>query len=155
MAAKMVRKIAEKKVLIVKAVNVVLVACLVVGYSLWATEAAEADAAVEAQIEEAERAANAGPYAADGTFTGSAQGYGGTVTVQVEIENGYVEEVSIVSADGEDDAYLNMASSLLDEISSEQTTNIDTVTGATYTSAGILNAAMEALEQSNASTGGK
>lgn len=145
----MAGKIAEKRVWISKALNVVLVTCMVVGYSMWAGDVAEADALVEEQIQEAERAASKGPYETDGTFFGSAQGYGGTVSVQVDIENGYICEVDIVTADGEDDAYLNMAMDLLDEIVDEQTTNIDTVTGATYTSAGILNATMEALEDSN------
>ena len=68
-----------------KLVNTAAVVLLVCGFSLWASQAAAADAAVQQQITEAERAANRGPYATDGVFSGSAQGYGGPVNMQVTI----------------------------------------------------------------------
>ena len=58
-----------------------VVGALIVGFSLWAADANAADAMVQKQIQEAERAANRGPYATDGVFAGTAQGYGGPVTM--------------------------------------------------------------------------
>lgn len=41
----------------------------------------------------------------NGTFEGSGTGYGGTITVQVTLEDDTITAVSVVSAPGEDSAY--------------------------------------------------
>lgn len=146
----MLKALFHKRLFLLKAVNIALIACLVAGYSVWAYQAAEADAAVQAQILEAEKAASRGAYATDGVYTGAAEGYGGTIETQVTIENGYIEDVQILSAADEDEPYLTEASVLLDEIVLAQTTSIDVVSGSTYTSVGILNGVTEALLKSNA-----
>ncbi len=122
-------------------------------FSGWATQAAAHDAEVNEQIVAAQRATSRGSYATDGTFTGSAEGFGGTVEMSVTIEDGYITSVDIVDASSEDDAWLEMAGVLVDRIVQEQTTSIDVVSGATYTSAGILNATTEALQKSMAGEG--
>lgn len=131
-----------------KAAGTVVVVGVLVGYSGWASAAAAADAAVQEQITQAQRAASRGSYPTDGTFTGTAQGYGGPVTCQVVIDNGYISEVDIADASHEDAEYLEQAQSLTGTIADAQTTSVDTVSGATVTSAGILNAATQALQQS-------
>lgn len=140
---------------IIKAINVALVVALVVAFNGWATETAAADAEVERQIQEAERATSRGPFATDGTFTGSAQGYGGLVTSSVVIKDGYIESVTIVDASSETPAYFQQAQRLTDDIVSAQTTAVDTVSGATFSSAGIINGVNEALNASNAGQGGE
>lgn len=148
------KALARNRVFLVKAVNVAAVVLLVCGFSLWASQTAAADAAVQQQITEAERAANRGSFATDGVFTGSAQGYGGPVNMQVSIKNGYIDDVQVVSAPNEDAPYLSQAVKLLDDIKNEQTVNVDTVSGCTYSSVGILNGTKEALEKSNAGQAG-
>ena len=94
----------------------------------------------------------ASPYA-DGTYTGEAQGYGGTVSVAVTIQDGTITDVAIVSAKQEDAAYFDAAKGVIDEILEAQTTEVDTVSGATFSSNGILHAVADALgkaEQANA-----
>ena len=94
----------------------------------------------------------ASPYA-DGTYTGEAQGYGGTVSVAVTIQEGTITDVAIVSAKQEDAAYFDAAKGVIDEILEAQTTEVDTVSGATFSSNGILHAVADALgkaEQANA-----
>lgn len=145
--------LSRNRVFLLKLVNVCAVAFLVVGFSAWAAQAQAADAAVQQQITQAERAANRGPFATDGVFTGSAQGYGGPLNMQVSIENGYIEDVQVVSAPNEDAPYLSQAVALLDVIKEQQTVNVDTVSGCTYSSVGILNGTKEALEKSNAGEG--
>lgn len=130
-----------------KVVNLAVVITVLMAFSGWVSEARAHDAAVEEQIIAAERAAHRGPYATDGVFTGAAEGFGGLVEMQVTIEDGYIASVDIVDASHEDDAWLDMAIVLLDRIEREQTTNLDVVSGATYTSAGILNGTSEALRQ--------
>ena len=135
---------------VIKAANATLVVGLIVWFSMWAAQAQEADAAVQKQIQEAERTANRGPYATDGAFLGTAQGYGGPVAVRVAIENGYIDSVEIVSAENEDAPYLDQTRRLLSDVVNANTSAVDVVSGATFTSAGILNGATEALQKSNA-----
>lgn len=140
---------------LVKAANAAVVVVLLWGYSSWAQKAAAADAAVKEQISAAERASGAGgAYATDGTFTGTAQGYGGPVTVEVTVEGGYITAARIVDASSETPSYLAQAEPIVDRIVEEQTPNVDTVSGATFSSAGIINAAVQALQQSNDAAGG-
>lgn len=87
----------------------------------------------------------------DGTYSGTAQGYGGPVTTQITIENGYITGIEITSAEGEDAAYYNMCLGILDEIAASQSADVDTVSGATYTSDGIIGGAKEALNEASKS----
>ncbi|MCC8081217.1 MAG: FMN-binding protein [Lachnospiraceae bacterium] len=82
----------------------------------------------------------------DGTYYGSATGFRGTITVKVVIENGQIASVEITDS-SDDTAYLNKASTLISSILSSQSTNVDTVSGATYSSVGIINAVRHALSQ--------
>ena len=43
----------------------------------------------------------------DGTYTGSAQGFGGAITVQVTLANDEITDIQVTSAPGEDSAYLS------------------------------------------------
>lgn len=140
---------------IYKLVSAAVVGAVLVTYSQWATAAAASDDAVRQQMAAAERSGDErGPYATDGTFTGSAQGYGGTITSEVVIEDGYIVSVTVLDHSGETDAYYSQAAGLVDKIVEAQSTGVDTVSGATFSSAGILNGVTAALQQSNAGAQG-
>ena len=82
----------------------------------------------------------------DGTYYGTGKGFAGTMKVKVEISGGKIVSISIVSTkDG--DSYVKSASSLLDTIVEKQSTNVDTVSGATFSSRGIIAAVRSALSQ--------
>ena len=81
----------------------------------------------------------------DGVYTGSSNGYGGEITVQVTVLNGQITDITILSAPGETDPYFSLAGSLLDTVKQKQTWEVDTVSGATYSSRGILGAIKNAL----------
>ncbi len=83
----------------------------------------------------------------DGIYTGEAEGYGGPIDVSVTIEGGRIASIDITSSENEDASYFNTATAVVDEILEEQTTAVDTTTGATFSSAGIINAVADALEQ--------
>lgn len=83
----------------------------------------------------------------NGTFEGSGTGYGGTITVQVTLENDTITAVSVVSAPGEDSAYLLQGENVINSIISEQSTDVDTISGATFSSTGILEAVNDALSK--------
>lgn len=81
----------------------------------------------------------------DGTYTGEAEGYGGTIQVEVTLAGDEITSINVVSAPGEDSAYLSQAESVINSVISSQSTDVDTVSGATFSSTGILNAVDEAL----------
>ena len=83
----------------------------------------------------------------DGAYTGTATGFGGPITVSVTIKNGKITGISVISASGETGEYLSSARAVLSRIISGQTTNVDAVSGATYSSNGILNAVRRALNE--------
>lgn len=83
----------------------------------------------------------------NGTFEGSGTGYGGTITVQVTLEDDTITAVSVVSAPGEDSAYLSQGENVINSIISEQNTDVDTISGATFSSTGILEAVNDALSK--------
>ena len=90
----------------------------------------------------------------DGTYTGSAQGFGGSIGVSVSISGGKITAVNITSASGETPSYLSSAKGVVSRILSKQTPNVDTVSGATYSSIGILNAVKEALNKASGTNSG-
>ena len=142
---------------VLRAVSLVLILAAFLTYnqitkSRIATEEAVQAATVattsQAQTEESSAAAPAeSSLYKDGTYEGSAQGYGGPIRVSVVIADGKISSVAVLSHDKEDDAYYSMAEGLVPQIISAQSTAIDTVSGATFSSNGILNAVDEALKE--------
>ena len=147
------RAIARNRNFILKAVNICAIGVIVASFNGWATQTQAAEAQAKVQAQQEARSGERGPYATDGTFTGTAQGYGGPVISQVTIENGYIAKVEIVGHAGETPAYYSQAERLTQDIVDAQTTTVDTVSGATFSSAGILNSTTQALEASNAGEG--
>ena len=81
----------------------------------------------------------------DGTYKGSANGYGGKVTVNVTVSKKTMTATDIVSAPGETDSFFNRAKGVIDEMLTAQSTDVDVVSGATYSSNGIIGAVKNAL----------
>lgn len=89
----------------------------------------------------------------DGTYTGSAAGFRGNITVSVTISGGKIASISVVSAPGNDEPYLSKAKTLIAKVLAKQSPNgVDTVSGATYSSNGILNAIKNALTKAAGGT---
>ena len=81
----------------------------------------------------------------DGIYNGEAKGFGGTVAVEVTVENGKINKIDVTSHEKEDAAYFDSAIYVIDEIIDEQSTDVDTVSGATFSSNGIIGAVKDAL----------
>ena len=77
----------------------------------------------------------------DGTYKGSANGYGGNVTVSKKT----MTAIDVVSAPGETDSFFQRAKGVIDEMLTAQSTDVDVVSGATYSSNGIIGAVKNAL----------
>lgn len=104
----------------------------------------EADKSDEADGEE-EAGDSSDNYYKDGAYTGEGAGFGGTIQVEVTLENDTLTNISVVSAPGEDSAYLSQAQGVISTVLNEQSTNVDIISGATFSSTGILNAIDDAL----------
>ena len=81
----------------------------------------------------------------DGTYKGSANGYGGKVTVNVTVSKKTMTVIDVVSAPGETDSFFQRAKGVIDEMLTAQSTDVDVVSGATYSSNGIIGAVKNAL----------
>lgn len=86
----------------------------------------------------------------DGTYQGSGTGFGGTVTVQVTVADGKITGIDILDASGETPSYFASARGVVSKILAGQTPNVDAVSGATYSSNGIIQAVQNALSKAGA-----
>ena len=91
----------------------------------------------------------------DGTYQGSGTGFGGTITVEVTISGGKIASITILSAAGETASYFASAQGVISRIISGQTPNVDAVSGATYSSNGIIQAVQNALAKAGNNTATK
>nr|WP_295282764.1 FMN-binding protein [uncultured Blautia sp.] len=91
----------------------------------------------------------------DGTYQGSGTGFGGTITVEVTISGGKIASITILSAAGETASYFASAQGVISRILSGQTPNVDAVSGATYSSNGIIQAVQNALAKAGNNTATK
>ena len=90
----------------------------------------------------------------DGIYYGIGTGFGGPLKVKVEISGGKITSIQIVeNSDGS--SYISKASAVISSILSKQSTNVDTVSGATYSSVGIIQAVRNALSQAAVSGSSK
>lgn len=105
----------------------------------WNTSVLQAQQAAQ----KAEEEKPTGPK--DGTYEGSAYGFGDLITVSVTLKDGKMTDISVLSADGEDKPYYKQAVSVLNEMLEAQSTEVDTVSGATLTADGLIDAVADAL----------
>ncbi|MFR1317628.1 MAG: FMN-binding protein, partial [Peptostreptococcus anaerobius] len=88
----------------------------------------------------------------DGVYYGSAKGYGGEIKAKVTVSNGKISDIKIENH-SETPEYYDRCSGIIPNIISSQSTNVDGVSGATFTSNGIKSAVANALKNAGASTG--
>lgn len=80
----------------------------------------------------------------DGVYQGTGTGYRGDITVAVKIKDKQIASIEILSA-SDDEPFFGRAKGLIDQIIKKQSTKVDTVSGATYSSKGIISAVKNAL----------
>ncbi len=91
----------------------------------------------------------------DGTYRGSGEGLFGEIVVDVSVEGGRITVIEIVEH-GETPTYLAEAAAIIPtQIIDGQTMDVDTKTGATESSAGIVEAVLAALTQALNPEGGE
>lgn len=80
----------------------------------------------------------------NGTFSGTADGFQGPITVNVTINNDQITGISVASH-SEDDPFWSDAKKVIDSIISAQSTSVNAISGATFSSNGIKQAVGAAL----------
>ena len=80
----------------------------------------------------------------DGIYTAEAMGFEGQITVQVTVAEDKITDITLLSAEDEEE-YLSRAKQVIPAILEGQSPNVDAISGATYSSTGILNAVKLAL----------
>lgn len=151
----------KHKNFILRVVNLLLILAVLGRYQQVAVVRAAAAAERQQEIREveaynasiqkaAQEAEEAEAGIQDGTYEGSAFGFGDLITVSVTIKDGRITDISVLDASGEDRPYYNQSLPLLDEMIDKQSTAVDTVSGATLTSEGLIGAVADALGKAGA-----
>ena len=82
----------------------------------------------------------------DGIYTGSADAFRGDVEVQVTVEKQKVTDISILSYCDTEEYFFRAAPAVIEQMKAEQSLNVDAVSGATYSSNGVIHAVANAVE---------
>ena len=143
------------KEFMIRAVSAVLIVAGIIGYNgiLKVREKDDTIAKLSAELAKQSEKTDVSDTSADesgyvdGTYTGEAEGFGGTVGVSVTVSGGRITEIAVTSAEHEDGAYLAMAQDIIPRMIDAQSYDVDTVSGATFSSTGIKNATEEALQK--------
>lgn len=83
---------------------------------------------------------------ADGVYEGTGDGFRGEMTVEVTIVSETITKVEVTDHVDDDQWFERAYDSVPDEIIDAQSVDVDTVSGATYSSLGIIDAVTDALE---------
>ncbi len=105
----------------------------------------ETEAPEEEEAEDEEAGEEAGAYV-PGTYTGEADGFGGTVSVTITVDETSITDVTAVGDDETEDVGGAALDELAAQILDAQSADIDGVSGASFTSEGIRAAAQDAID---------
>ncbi|MCC9296097.1 4Fe-4S binding protein [Clostridium sp. WLY-B-L2] len=84
----------------------------------------------------------------DGTYIGTGTGFhGGTTKVSVTVSGGKITDIKTISTDDTPRFYQYAEGTIPNEIISAQSSSVDTVSGATYSSRGLIEAVQNALDK--------
>lgn len=82
---------------------------------------------------------------ANGTYTGSGMGFRGEINGTVTVENGYITDITVTSYQDDVPYFERAESTVISDIIDSQDIDVSVVSGATYSSNGIIEAVADAL----------
>ena len=106
------------------------------------TTEATAEAATS---DDSSTAADTAGQFADGVYTGTGNGFRGATNVTVTVENGKITDITVNSYSDDDQFFSRAESGVISSIIKSQSTDVDAVSGATFSSIGIKEAVADAL----------
>ncbi|QZY54531.1 FMN-binding protein [Crassaminicella profunda] len=99
--------------------------------------------------EEDSKSLGDGAGIADGIYTGKSEGFRGPMTVQVTVKNEHIIAVEVIEH-RDDRKWFNRANNVIpDKIVNKQNADVNAVSGATYSSRGIIDGVKNALKKQN------
>ena len=96
---------------------------------------------------DSEAAGSASGAYKDGEYLGKASAYNGNVEVKVTISGGKITAIDIVKTKDDEEYFFDAQKRVIPEILEKQSTDVDTVAGATTSCEGICHAVQKALEE--------
>ncbi|WP_051411267.1 4Fe-4S binding protein [Ruminococcus flavefaciens] len=81
----------------------------------------------------------------DGTYSGTGKGFRGSTKVTVTVENGNISDITVDSFKDDDEFFSRAENGVIPAVISSQSTDVDAVSGATFSSNGIKEAVADAL----------
>ena len=81
----------------------------------------------------------------DGVYSGSGNGFRGETSVSVTVENGTITSIQVTDTSDDERYFSRAETTVISEIIAGQTPDVDAVSGATYSSNGIMEAVANAL----------
>ena len=108
------------------------------------TAPTEAEMTTEAESAPTEEKVTDGKYA-DGVYTGTGTGFRGETSVTVTVENGEITDITVNSYKDDQQFFSRAESGVISAILQSQDTDVDAVSGATFSSNGIKEAVADAL----------
>ena len=137
------------RVFIIKSVNLLIVAGILALYCINVHKVGEEKKAIAEKTDKKEVASDDGNniyFADDGIYEGSGDGFGGEIKDRLTVKDNKLEKVEILSAENETKDYLESAKKILDDVIDKQSVDVDTVSGATLSSNGIISAMKDAIK---------
>lgn len=137
------------RVFIIKSVNLLIVAGILALYCINVHKVGEEKKAIAEKTDKKEVVSDSGNniyFADDGIYEGSGDGFGGEIKVRLTVKDNKLEKVEILSAENETKDYLESAKKILDDTIDKQSVDVDTVSGATFSSNGIISAMKDAIK---------
>ncbi len=80
-------------------------------------------------------------------YKGTGEGYNGDLTVKVGIENDIITTIKVIDHQEDYEWYSKAKKPIIDAIIEAQSTEVDVVSGATYSSLGIIEAVENAMKK--------
>ena len=137
------------RVFIIKSVNLLIVAGIIALYCINVQKVGEEKKAIAEKTDKKAVSSDDGNniyFADDGIYEGSGDGFGGEIKVRLTVKDNKLEKVEILSAENETKDYLESAKKILDDVIDKQSVDVDTVSGATLSSNGIISAMKDAIK---------
>ena len=82
----------------------------------------------------------------DGVYSATCFGYAGDITVEIKVENGEVVDITLPDYEDEDD-YKHFSEDVIEKLKQGPLEDVDTVSGATFSTQAVIDAYNEALKQ--------
>lgn len=83
----------------------------------------------------------------DGTYKGEGEGKGGKIVVEVKVAGGKIDGIKVLEHNETPGYFEPARDKILDEIKTQNKTNVKPVSGATLTSKGLIAAVNDALKK--------